>query len=126
MEETVGEINANTVVFDNQYNFSGSKTIKVELQHQWADAGFKNWAAGLVEYNFNSNWSVFLNNLYNYGNTDKNERINYYTFGSNYTKNAVRFQLSYGRQRGGLICVGGVCRFVPESSGVNLNVNYSF
>jgi len=126
VEETVGEINANTIVFDNQYNFSGSKTIKVELQHQWADAGFKNWAAGLVEYNFNTNWSVFLNNLYNYGNTDKNERINYYTIGASYTKNAMRFQLSYGRQRGGLICVGGVCRFVPESSGLNLNVNYSF
>lgn len=126
VEETVGEINTNTVVWDNLYNFSGSKTLKVELQHQWADASFKNWAAGLVEYNFNSNWSVFNNNLYNYGNTDSAKKINYYSLGTTYAKNATRVQLSYGRQRGGLVCIGGVCRFVPESSGLTLNFNYSF
>ncbi len=126
VEETYGEVNSNTVVWDNLYNFSGSKTLKVELQHQWADASFKNWAAALVEYNFNSNWSVFNNNLYNYGNTDSAEKINYYSLGTTYAKNATRVQLSYGRQRGGLVCIGGVCRFVPESSGLTLNFNYSF
>ncbi len=126
VEETYGEVNSNTVVWDNLYNFSGSKTLKVELQHQWADASFKNWAAGLVEYNFNSHWSVFNNNLYNYGNTDSAEKINYYSLGTTYAKNATRVQLSYGRQRGGLVCIGGVCRFVPESSGLTLNFNYSF
>lgn len=126
VEETYGEVNSNTVVWDNLYNFSGSKTLKVELQHQWADASFKNWAAGLVEYNFNSNWSVFNNNLYNYGNTDSAKKINYYSLGTTYAKNATRVQLSYGRQRGGLVCIGGVCRFVPESSGLTLNFNYSF
>ncbi len=126
VEESFGEINSNTLVWDNLYNFSGSKTLKVELQHQWADASFKNWVAGLIEYNLNSNWSVFNNNLYNYGNTDASKKINYYSFGTTYAKNATRVQLSYGRQRGGLVCIGGVCRFVPESSGLTLNINYSF
>lgn len=126
VEETFGEVNSNTVVWDNLYNFSGSKTLKVELQHQWADASFKNWAAGLIEYNLNSNWSIFNNNLYNYGNKEDAKKINYYSFGTNYSKNATRVQLSYGRQRGGLVCIGGVCRFVPESAGLTLNVNYSF
>jgi Family of unknown function (DUF6029) len=126
VEETVGEINSSTLVWDNLYNFSGSKTLKLELQHQWADASFKNWAAALIEYNFNSQWSVFNNNLYNYGNNDSSEKINYYSFGTSYSKSASRIQLSYGRQRGGLVCIGGVCRFVPESSGLTLNINYSF
>lgn len=126
VEETVGEVNTNTIVWDNQYNFSGSKTIKIEAQHQWADAGFKNWVGGLIEYNFNTNWSIFNSNLYNYGNSDEAKKINYYTFGTSYSKNATRVQLSYGRQRGGLVCIGGVCRFVPESSGLTLNINYSF
>lgn len=126
VEETFGEVNSNTIVWDNLYNFSGSKTIKLELQHQWADASFKNWAAALVEYNFNTHWSVFSNNLYNYGNEDPKERINYYTLGTTYTNGTVRAQLSYGRQRGGLVCIGGVCRFVSESSGLNININYSF
>lgn len=126
VEETYGEINSKTLVWDNLYNFSGSKTLKLELQHQWADASFKNWAAGLIEYNFNSQWSVFNNNLYNYGNADDTKKINYYSFGTTYSKSATRVQLSYGRQRGGLVCIGGVCRFVPESSGLTLNFNYSF
>ncbi len=126
VEETFGEVNTTTLVWDNLYNFSGSKTLKVELQHQWADANFKNWIAGLVEYNFNSNWSVFNNNLYNYGNSNSEKKINYYSLGTTYSKSATRVQLSYGRQRGGLVCIGGVCRFVPESSGLTLNVNYSF
>lgn len=126
VEETVGEVNSKTLVWDNLYNFSGSKTLKIELQHQWADASFKNWAAGLIEYNFNSQWSIFNNNLYNYGNADNSKKINYYSFGTTYSKSATRVQLSYGRQRGGLVCIGGVCRFVPESSGLTLNFNYSF
>ncbi len=126
VEETFGEVNSNTLVWDNLYNFSGSKTLKVELQHQWADASFKNWVAGLVEYNFNTNWSVFNNNLFNYGNSDSGKKINYYTFGTSYAKDATRVQLTYGRQRGGLVCIGGICRFVPESSGVTLTFNYSF
>jgi hypothetical protein len=126
VEETYGEVNSKTLVWDNLYNFSGSKTLKIELQHQWADASFKNWAAGLIEYNFNSQWSVFNNNLYNYGNADDSKKINYYSFGTTYAKSATRVQLIYGRQRGGLVCIGGVCRFVPESSGLTLNFNYSF
>ena len=126
VEESFGEVNAHTIVWDNQYNFSGSKTLKLELQHQWADASFKNWAAGLIEYNFNSNWSIFNNHLYNYGNDDDTKKIDYYSFGTSYSKKAARIQLSYGRQRGGLVCIGGVCRFVPESSGLTLNFNYSF
>ena len=55
-----------------------------------------------------------------------NIKINYYNLGGSYTKSAQRFTLNYGRQRGGLICIGGVCRFVPESTGLTANIVLSF
>ncbi len=126
VEETTGEVNANTFVFDNTLRLKKSKSIRLDLQHQWADGGFKNWASSQVEFNFNSIWSLFAFDLYNYGNSNPNERLHYYNTGASFNKGAYRVQAGYGRQRGGLICVGGVCRFVPQSGGLNLSVNYSF
>ena len=57
---------------------------------------------------------------------DPAEKIHYYNIGSGYAFGANRFALNYGRQRGGLICVGGVCRFVPESSGFTANLILAF
>ncbi|WP_333597646.1 DUF6029 family protein [Chryseobacterium flavum] len=124
-EETSGEVKAQTVVLDNIYKFSKS-SIKLELQHQWADGYHGNWAAGLFEYNINRNWSCFVNDLYNYGNTDKDKQMHYYTGGLVFRKNSTRIQASYGRQRGGLLCVGGVCRFVPESAGFSLGISANY
>lgn len=126
VEEATGEVNANTVVFDNTFKIKKSKSIRIELQHQWADAGFRNWAAANVEFNFNSTWSLFAQDLYNYGNEVDANRIHFYNFGGSFNKGAYRAQIDYGRQRGGLICVGGVCRFVPQSAGLNFSLNYSF
>jgi hypothetical protein len=103
-----------------------ANSIRWELQHQWADGGFKNWAASQLEFNLKSNWSFFAIDLYNYGNDNANKKIHYYNIGLAYKQGAARVQANYGRQRGGLICVGGVCRFVPESAGLNLGVNLVF
>lgn len=126
VEEATGEVNANTIVADNTYRFNKSKSIRLELQHQWASGGFKNWAASQLEYNFNSSWSVFAVDLYNYGNENVSEKLHFYNFGGSFSRGAYRVQAGYGRQRGGLICVGGVCRFVPQSAGLNVNLNFSF
>lgn len=125
VEETSGEVKAQTIILDNIYRFSKS-SMKLELQHQWANGYHGNWAAGLFEYNFNKNWAVFVNDLYNYGNSDKEKQIHYYTGGLVFRKNSTRIQASYGRQRGGLLCVGGVCRFVPESAGFSLGISTSY
>lgn len=126
VEEAIGEVNANTIVIDNTLRLKKSASIRLDVQHQWADGGFKNWAAAQVEYNFNSIWSLFALDLYNYGNSVVKDKIHYYNFGTSFNKGAYRVQVSYGRQRGGLICVGGVCRFVPQSAGLNVALNYSF
>jgi len=126
VEEAVGEVNANTVIVENTLKVGKANSIRWELQHQWADGGFKNWAASQLEFNLKSNWSFFAIDLYNYGNDNANKKIHYYNIGLAYKQGAARVQANYGRQRGGLICVGGVCRFVPESAGLNLGVNLVF
>lgn len=92
----------------------------------WADSDKKNWAGATVEMNLNSKLSFYVSDLYNYGNDVDYLQNHYYNLGGAFRKNSTRIALNYGRQRGGLVCVGGVCRFVPESSGVSLSLNTSF
>jgi hypothetical protein len=94
----------------------------MDLQHLQADADRVNWAAATFEYNFSPFLSVYVHDLYNYEETD----IHYYSVGGSYTKGRTRVGINYGRQRGGLICVGGVCRFVPENTGLTLNILTTF
>ena len=60
--------------------------------------------------------------MYNNGETD----IHYYNGGFSYTRNRTRLQLSYGRNRAGYLCSGGVCRHTPAYTGVNLMLTSSF
>ena len=124
LEERSGKVDAQIAVIDATYQFLSEKSVRFEAQHLWTNDDRKNWLAGTVEFNVSSKISLFANDSYNYGNEIK--RIHYYSFGGSYTKNSTRVSLNYGRQRGGLICVGGVCRIVPESTGFGFNLSTSF
>ena len=118
-----GDINAKIGVIEGTYRYENGKSSRTVIQHLWTKEDKRNWAAFVYEYNFSSSFNLFIADGWNYGGEDK---THYYNFGGSYSKNSTRLSLNYGRQRGGLICVGGVCRFVPESNGFNLNLNYSF
>ena len=63
---------------------------------------------------------------YNYGNPSDELQL-HYAYGSfGYIKDATRISIGYGRQREGLFCVGGVCRYVPASNGLTLSFTHSF
>ena len=126
VEDQPVEVNTNIVAAEFTYNFQENKSIRFEGEHLWADTDFKNWVGGTLELDLNNKYSFFILDVYNYGNDDVNERTHYYNFGGAYRINSTRIGLSYGRQRGGLVCVGGVCRVVPPSSGVGLTVSSSF
>ena len=126
IQETSGEVTSNIVAVEATYKFNATKSIRVVGEHLWADHDKKNWAGGTVEMNLNSKLSFFLSDLYNYGNDTDYLRNHYYNIGGAFRKKATRSALNYGRQRGGLVCVGGGCRFVPESSGLALSLNTSF
>ncbi|MNK14868.1 hypothetical protein D3C87_329990 [compost metagenome] len=119
-------VNTNIVTGEATYNFTPSKSIRFEAEHMWADADKKNWAGGTIEVNINDKYSFYVWDIYNYGNDDSSKQTHYYNAGGAYRVGATRIAANYGRQRGGLVCVGGVCRFVPESTGFSLSISTAF
>ncbi len=120
---TEGDIRAQIAVVEATRRFEGGKALRAELQHLWTSDDDKNWAAGVLEYNFNSAFTIYAADSWNYGGE---EELHYYTFGGSFSKGSTRFALNYGRQRGGLICVGGVCRLVPSSTGLTASLAVTF
>ena len=121
-----GTVKASVITSEVNLKLAKKKSARFELQHLSSKDDKKNWVAGTVEYNFNRKFSMYLNDMYNYGNDDTTKQIHYYNVGAVYAKGATRFALGYGRQRGGLVCVGGVCRFVPESTGLSMSITTTF
>lgn len=126
IEEKIGNVNANIFVAETTYRFQKNKSTRLVLEHLSTGDDQKNWASGLMEFNFSSSFSIFASDMYNYGNDQDIERIHYYNFGTSFSKNRTRLALGYGRQRGGLVCIGGVCRFVSPSTGLTVNLSTSF
>lgn len=126
IEDATGEVNTNIVAAEATYKFTPTRSMRVMGEHMWADYDKKNWAGATVEFNLNSKFSMYVSDLYNYGNDLEYAQNHYYNVGGAFRRKSTRIALNYGRQRGGLVCVGGVCRFVPESSGLSLSINTSF
>jgi hypothetical protein len=83
-----------------------------------------NWYQGMLEYNRKGFFAAMIL-MYNAGND--HYESNLYPFGTvGYTHKATRISVSYGKQREGIVCVGGVCRAVPASSGFKISMNSSF
>ncbi|GAA4240614.1 MULTISPECIES: DUF6029 family protein [Winogradskyella] len=114
---------ANIGVIEATRRFDNGKAARFVVQHLWSEDDRKNWAAGVVEYNFSTRLALYVADNYNYGGVDK---IHYYSVGGSYSKGNTRLGINYGRQRGGLICIGGVCRFVPSNTGLSANLTVAF
>ncbi len=137
-------VKANIGFVDLSYRITSKQSIRFELQHLWDDINKSNtaesetvghegvykkrgnWAAALVEYSVGAKWFVSLGDKYNYGNPIAGNRDHYYTASVGYIHESTRIVLTGGRQSEGMVCVGGVCRVVPASSGVSLSITTSF
>ena len=123
---TTEDVTADVQILDMSYKVKKKQTLRVELQHALTQQEFGSWAMALVEYSIAPRYFIAVFDEYNYGNADENLRLHYFsgTAGMNYK--TYRFSLGYGRQRAGVLCVGGVCRIVPASNGVTLSMTGSF
>ena len=125
-------IYSHVAVLDMTYKIKSERAIRVELQHLATKEDKQNWVYALAEFTINTNWFVAVLDQYNYGNnhTDINgnfdKRLHYYNLSAGFNKNANRITLSYGKQRAGIFCVGGICRQVPASNGITLSITSSF
>jgi len=123
LEASSGTVTTNIAAIDSYYTINNKNELRFQLEHLWTQDDRKNWVGGLFEYNFLRKFSVYVSDQYNYGNDNEIERIHYYNAGATFRHKKTKFSLNYGRQRGGLICVGGVCRFVPKSNGLSFGMN---
>jgi hypothetical protein len=119
-------VKAHIFVADMTLRLERRRSVRWEVQHLSTAQDNGNWAMLLVEYNISPNWFFAVSDQYNYGNDNSDKQLHYYTLNMGYNKNANRFALGWGRQREGIVCVGGVCRVVPASTGFTLNVTSSF
>jgi hypothetical protein len=119
-------IHDNIVITDMTYKFTSKSSLRWELQGLFTKEDKGDWAAALVEYTLSPHWFASVSDQWNYGNDDPDGRLHYYTIAGGYSIKTTRIALTYGRQREGVVCVGGVCRAVPASSGFYLTVSSSF
>lgn len=139
-------------VGDVTYKFNKKHSVRVEAQYLASDDYEGDWIAGTIEYNFAPKFSFYISDMWNceprttkagewggnyFYNLQKfnlltgeyqqeHALLHYYQIGGSYTHNSLRVQLSYGRNRAGFVCSGGVCRFQPAFTGLNLAATISF
>jgi hypothetical protein len=116
---------AHIAIADATYKFGGGVALKTELQGMFTKQDEGNWGLGLIELTI-PNWFFTIMDNWNYGNPDPNSRPHYFSFGFGYVNGGSRVQLTYGKQRAGVMCIGGVCRNVPASNGFSLSISSTF
>lgn len=119
-------VEAHLAVADFTYKLSSRNALRVEAQGLWTKQDEGDWAALMAEYTIAPKWFVAIADQYNYGNPDKDKRNHFYTVSAGYTRESTRIALTYGRQSEGVVCVGGVCRQVPASSGLTVTLSTNF
>ena len=131
-------------VGDVTYKINKKHSLRFEAQYLASNDYEGDWVAATIEYNLAPKFSFYVSDMWNcepmgdensaYGNyyvdintyEGKNHLLHYYQVGASFTHNSLRAQLSYGRNRAGYVCSGGVCRFQPAYTGVNLALTLSF
>ena len=130
-----GKVYSNIICLYGIYKLTNKHALKVELQHQWSEQDSAvtshdiingNWLGFLAELTISPGWYITIYDDYNYGNANEEKQIHYFNGSVGYTKGSTRLSFGYGRQRAGILCVGGVCRQVPASNGFYLSINTAF
>jgi len=121
-----GKVYANTGIADIIYKINDKNALHIEIAGIFTKQDLGNWAMLQVEYSVAPKWFFSVSDQYNYGNEDATKKIHYYNCAFAFAKGGNRLQIGYGKQRQGIMCVGGVCRNVPASNGFILSVSSSF
>lgn len=115
-----------TFIFDGTVKFLKKKALRFELQHLATKQDKGNWAMSLVEYSVSPNYFFYISDEINYGSFSFEKVTHYPNIGSAFSYKSHRLSLGYGRQREGLLCVGGICRLTPAYTGFSASLTSSF
>ena len=133
IEGEYGIIESLISVADLSYKIKKGHTIRLELQEMFSkddpnaqNPSDGNWHMTLLEYTVSPNWFISIQDMYNYGNYNEDDKLHYVNSSFGYIKGANRFTIGYGKKRAGIFCVGGICKTVPASNGFTLNIVSNF
>ena len=132
-----GLVNANIYVLETQIRTNKRQSLRTEFQvlttGKWRDIEgelFKqdkgDWATVVAEYTWSPHWFANITDQYNFGNPDEAKRVHYLFGSAGYVNGSHRLSIGYGKRREGIFCVGGVCRAVPASNGLEVTFTSSF
>ena len=110
----------NVFVLDGVYRGSGKLSYRLQAQYLYSQELTRDWVAAEAEISSTDGWSVHVQDMYNHGST----REHYYDAGLSWSRGGLKIDMSYGHQRAGLVCSGGVCRWQPEYTGAMLRFVY--
>ncbi|MDR1792585.1 MAG: DUF6029 family protein [Bacteroidales bacterium] len=119
-------VHSHTIIADLTYKINSKHALRLELQHLYAKEGKGSWAYGQLEYTIAPHWFISILDRWNYGNPEKEKRVHYFMFSGSFAYKTTKVTLSFGKQYEGILCVGGVCRTVPASYGVGLQIVTAF
>jgi hypothetical protein len=118
-------VHTNIIIGELTYKTKPTEALRLEMQHLSTEQDEGNWSMAMVEYTW-PKFYIALMDLYNYGHPESIKRIHYYKVAAGYMKGTTQISLSYGKQREGILCVGGVCRAVPAANGLLLTITSAF
>jgi len=122
----VPNIKTNVFVTDWTFKYKPVSSIRMEAQLMQTKQDKGSWAEAMIEWWPKSNFYLAVTDQYNFGNAVKDLRIHYYLVNIGIIRDGTRITMSYGKQRAGIFCVGGVCRNVPASDGLSMTIMQSF
>lgn len=122
VERHGGMVHSHIYIADGKYQFTPKTTLRCELQYLTTPHDQGDWAYGLLELSLVPHWMFTISDMWNCGETG----LHYYQGLVTYNIKQHRIQAGYGRTRAGYNCSGGVCRYVPASTGWTLSYNYNF
>lgn len=120
------DIYADMFILEGLHKISDKTSLRFEAQQLSTKQDMGDWATALVELTFSPHWFLAAMDQYNYGNPVVSDRTHYPIGSFGYIRGGTRFAFSYGRQRAGIFCVGGVCRVVPAANGLSASITTTF
>jgi len=121
-----GIVFADIFVLETQIKTAKRQSLRTEFQALLTEQDKGDWATAVVEYTWSPHWFASIIDQYNFGNPDEAKRVHYLYGSAGYINGPHRLSIGYGKRREGIFCVGGVCRAVPASSGLEVTFTSSF
>jgi len=121
-----GIVYADIFVLETQIKTAKRQSLRTEFQALFTEQDKGDWATLVAEYTWSPHWFASIIDQYNFGNPDEAKRVHYLYGSAGYINGPHRLSIGYGKRREGIFCVGGVCRAVPASSGLEVTFTSSF